>query len=221
MNQATPLGTNSSVPVSRSSSFQSSSARQAERVYQSFAPCEKRIRRDSPPEAARTWPGGYCSTSVTSQPLETSRRASDPPKTPAPTTRALRKWDRDGAAVVEQPGRELARVGAQDQPRARGPEAGPLEVGARRFRRRAGVGMEHRELVARVLEEPDLGVHLEPEPVGRGVCVPPPFVADGAVAQKEDEPAGLVRRLLERMPLELTPHLSRYQHRTRRSRCTP
>src|SRR5262245_24153486 len=117
MNQATPLGTNSSVPVSRSSSFQSSSARQAERVYQSFAPCEKRIRRDSPPEAARTWPGGYCSMSVTSQPLETRRRASDPPKTPAPTTRALRKRDRDGAAVVKQPGRELARVGAQDQPR--------------------------------------------------------------------------------------------------------
>src|SRR5262245_1671243 len=129
-NHATPDGTNSSVPVSRSSSRQRSSARRAERVYQSLVPCEKRISLDSPPDAARTSPGGYCSTSVTSQPLETSRSASEPPKIPAPTTTALRKRDRLGAAVVEPPGRELPCVGAEDQPGPRSPQAGPLEIGA-------------------------------------------------------------------------------------------
>ena len=42
--------------------------------------------RDSSPEPARTWPGATRSTSVTSQPASAQWRASDAPKTPAPTT---------------------------------------------------------------------------------------------------------------------------------------
>src|SRR5689334_1038934 len=217
-NHATPEGTTSSLPVSRSNSRQRSSARRAERVYQSLSPCAKRIRRDSPPEAARTCPGGYCSTSVTSQPLETSLRASDPPKMPAPTTTALRKRDRLRAAGAEPPRRELAGVGAQDQPGPRRPEPGALEVGARRPRRRARVRVEDRELVALVLEEPDLGLDLEPEPVWRRVGVAAALVADGVTVAQEDETARLVRRLLERVLFQLAPDLSGDQHRTRRSR---
>ena len=54
----------------------------AERVYQALSPCEKRISRDSPPEAARTWPGGYCSTSgdvpAARDEPERERAAEDP-----------------------------------------------------------------------------------------------------------------------------------------------
>src|SRR6186997_3433317 len=207
-NQATPLGTKSSRPVSRSSSRQRSSARRDERVYQSLSPCEKRIRRDSPPEAARTCPGGYCSTSVTSQPLETRRSASEPPKTPAPTTTALGKRNRGRGAAVEAPRCQLTRVRAQDQPGPRRPETGSLEVCAGRLRRRARMRVEDRGLV------------LEPEPVGRRVRIAATLVADRLAVAQEHEPAGLVRRLLERVPLELAAHLSGYQHRTRRSRRT-
>jgi hypothetical protein len=51
--------------------------------------CAKRSSRVSPPEAERTVPGVYCSTSVTSQPRRASSRAVDAPKTPAPTTVAV------------------------------------------------------------------------------------------------------------------------------------
>ena len=84
----------------------------------------------------------------------------------------------------------------------------------------ARMRVEDRELVAVVLEEPDLRLDLEPEPVRRGVGVPPALVADGPAVAQDDEPTGLVRRLLERVPLELAPDLSRDQHRTRRSRRT-
>src|SRR3954462_6521767 len=44
------------------------------------------MMRDSSPEPARTWPGATRSTSTTSQPASAQWRASDAPKTPAPTT---------------------------------------------------------------------------------------------------------------------------------------
>src|SRR4029453_17146932 len=121
--------------------------------------------------------GGSVDHRVPPRPLGGSRSASEPPNTPAPTTIALCKRDRFGAAVVEPPGRELARVRAEDQPRARRPEAGTLEIGARRSRRRARVRVEDCEFVALVLEEPDLGVDLEPKSVRRRVRVPRPLAA--------------------------------------------
>ena len=67
-NHATPTGSNRRVPLSASSARQSSSDRSAERVYQSSSPCANRSSRVSPPDAERTVPGAYCSTSVTSRP---------------------------------------------------------------------------------------------------------------------------------------------------------
>jgi hypothetical protein len=46
--------------------------------------------RDSSPDPARTWPGAMRSTSTTSQPASAQWRASDAPKTPAPTTTSER-----------------------------------------------------------------------------------------------------------------------------------
>ena len=71
------------------------------------------------------------------------------------------------------------------------------------------MGVEDRELVALVLEEPDLGIDLEPEPVGRRLRVSAALVADRAVVAEQDEATGFVRRLLGRMALELAPQLSR------------
>src|SRR3954447_18581538 len=46
--------------------------------------------RDSSPDPARTWPGEMRSTSTVSQPASAQWRASDAPKTPAPTTTSER-----------------------------------------------------------------------------------------------------------------------------------
>ena len=62
--------------------------------------------------------------------------------------------------------------------------------------------MEDRELVAVVLEEPDLGLDLEPEPVGRGLRVSAALVTDRAAVAQQDETAGLVRNLFGRVALQ-------------------
>jgi hypothetical protein len=80
--------------------------------------------------------------------------------------------------------------------------------------------VEDGELVTLVLQEPDLRLDLEPEPVRRRVRVPPALITHGPPIAQDDQTARLVRRLLERVPLELAPDLSRDQHRTRRSRRT-
>ena len=74
-----------STPAARA---RASRARRASRLYHSTSPWAMRSSRVSPPEADRTVPGAYCSTSVTSQPRSASSRAVDAPKTPAPTTTA-------------------------------------------------------------------------------------------------------------------------------------
>ena len=63
--------------------------------------------------------------------------------------------------------------------------------------------VEDGELVAFVLEEPDLGVDLEPEAVRRGLGVPATLVAQRLAAAQDDDAARLVRRLLVRVPLQL------------------
>ena len=82
------------------------------------------------------------------------------------------------------------------------------------------MGVEDGELVALVLEEPDLGLDLEPETVGRGLRVSATLVSDRAAVAEQDETAGLVRDLLGRVALQLAPELSRDDHRTRHSRRT-
>jgi hypothetical protein len=72
------------------SSFEAVGAsRRASRLYQAASPWAIRSKRVSPPDAERTVPGEYCSTSRTCQPRRASSRAVEAPKTPAPTTTAL------------------------------------------------------------------------------------------------------------------------------------
>ena len=56
--------------------------------------------------------------------------------------------------------------------------------------------MEHGELVALVLEEPDLGIDVELEAVGRRGAVAARLVADRLAVAEDEQAAGLVRRLL-------------------------
>ena len=80
--QATPQGTTRLGSIS----CHSAQARRAERVCHASPPWQQRMMRDSSPEPARTCPGATRSTSTTSQPASAQWRASDAPKTPAPTT---------------------------------------------------------------------------------------------------------------------------------------
>jgi len=56
--------------------------------------------------------------------------------------------------------------------------------------------VEDGELVALVLQEPDLRLDLEPEPVWRRVRVSPALVTDGAPIAQDDEAARFVRRFV-------------------------
>ncbi len=67
--------------------------------------------------------------------------------------------------------------------------------------------MEDGELVALVLQEPELGVDLELEPVRRGGGVSAALVANRLSAANDDETAGLIRQLRPRVLLEGTPHV--------------
>src|SRR5215211_2465170 len=77
--------------------------------------------------------------------------------------------------------------------------------------------MEDREVVPVVLEEPDLGVDLELEAVGRGGAVAAGHVALGASVAEEQQPARLVRVLRARVLLERGADLRRDHHQTVRS----
>ena len=85
------------------------------------------MRRDSPPDPARAWPGATASTSVTSQPVIAQRRASAAPKTPAPTTMT----DRLTAPDASRPRGPASRPGVRGVDRARtaaAPRAGSVEA---------------------------------------------------------------------------------------------
>src|SRR5438132_260726 len=79
-------------------------------------------------------------------------------------------------AVDDPPGGELAGRSREDEVGPAFPEADVLDVRARRPGRVGGVRVEDGELVAVVLEEPDLRVGLELEPVRRACGVPPALV---------------------------------------------
>ena len=212
-NHATPHGTKRSAPDSASSSRQSPSARFADSVYQASGPWENRSSRFSPPEAARTCPGAYCSTSVTSQPLPASRWAREAPKTPAPTMTALLDVGLDHRIALDPPRGQLPGVGPQDQVRPVLPEPRVLDVDARRPWRRVAVGVKDGELVPVVLQEPDLGRDLEAKPVRRRLRVPAALVPDGLTVAQDDQPTSLVRRLLSRVLQQLGADLGRNPQR--------
>jgi len=65
--------------------------------------------------------------------------------------------------------------------------------------------VEDRKLVAFVLEEPDLGVDVELEAVGRGGAVTPRLIALSPAVAQDNYAAGLVRRLGLRVLLERAP----------------
>jgi len=74
--------------------------------------------------------------------------------------------------------------------------------------------VEDGELVAVVLEEPQLGVDVELEAKRRLEPVSPALVADGLPIAEDDQPAGLVRRLLPCMRLERVAHGGGDHHQT-------
>ena len=74
--------------------------------------------------------------------------------------------------------------------------------------------VEHRELVALVLEEPRVGIDLELEAVRRLERVAPSHVALRAAVAKHDQTARLVRRLVARVLRELRANLGRDHHQT-------
>src|SRR5206468_6502551 len=109
-------------------------------------------------------------------------------------------------------GGQLSRPEREDQVRPTVPEADVLDVGTRRPRRRRDVRVEDRELVAVVLEEPNGGIDVQLEAVGRGRTVAAGFVAFGLAVTEDDDTAGLVRRLGPRVLLERGAHLGSDHH---------
>jgi hypothetical protein len=85
-------------------SCHSAHARRAERVCHASVPWQQRMRRDSSPDPERTWPGAIRSTSTTSQPASAQWRATDAPKTPAPTTTSDRSPVTAGRLAARAPG---------------------------------------------------------------------------------------------------------------------
>src|SRR5262245_2379516 len=121
----------------------------------------------------------------------------------------------DGVAR-DLPRAQLVAGDAVDQERAAAPEARQLLVGARRPRLRLRVRVEDGELVAVVLEEPDLGIDLELVAVRRREPVAATDVALGDAVAEDDQAAALVRRLLARVLAQLREHRLRdYLHSVR------
>src|SRR5437773_5404667 len=80
------------------------------------------------------------------------------------------------------------------------------------------MGMEHRELVAVVFGEPELGiVELQLEAVRRRGRVPPRLVPLGPAVADQDEAARFVGRLALGVRHELCTHLVGNHHQTKRS----
>ena len=101
--------------------------------------------------------------------------------------------------VRDPPGRQLVRPQRVDHVRAALPVADVLDVRSRGPWRGGDVRVHHRELVALVLEEPDLGVrHAQLEPVRRGGVVDPRHVPLGDAVLEDEQPARLVRRVRPR-----------------------
>ena len=73
--------------------------------------------------------------------------------------------------------------------------------------------MKDGELEAVVLQEPDLRRDLQAKPVRGRLRVPAPFIPDGLTLAQDDEPTGLVRRLVSRVLQELGADLGRNPQR--------
>src|SRR5205823_9006806 len=109
-------------------------------------------------------------------------------------------------------GGQLSGSQREDQVRPAGPEADVLDIGARRPCGCGDMGVEDGELVAVVLEKPDLRIDLQLEAVGRCGPVPTRLVALGFPAGEDDDAAGFVRRFGLRVPFERCPHLGADHH---------
>src|SRR3954451_1114032 len=110
-------------------------------------------------------------------------------------------------ALNAQPRGERAAPHRQDQVRLAGPEPDVLDVRPRGPRRRRQVGVEDRELVAVVLEEPRLRRRVQLEAVRRGRGVAAGHVALRGLPPEEHEPTAFVRRLGLRVLDERAAHL--------------
>ena len=114
------------------------------------------------------------------------------PASPRPRSGERRCLD---LAVADAPGGELAGRERQDDVRPAFPEADVLDVGARRPRGAREMGVEDRELVAVVLEEPRLGIGVELEAVRARGGVPRGDVALRDAVAERDQAAALVGAL--------------------------
>src|SRR5512142_3200495 len=98
-------------------------------------------------------------------------------------------------AFGDCPAGELVARHRVDEVRAALPEPHVLDVGARGPRWRRDVRMDDRELVALVLEEPEIGVDLQLEAVRRTGGVAAGLVALGDSVAHHEQAAALVRQL--------------------------
>src|SRR3954447_16746317 len=128
---------------------------------------------------------------------------------PSDLSAELERLDR---AVVDRPGGELVASDGVDEVGAALPEADVLDVGARGPRRGRDVGVDDRELVALVLEEPEVGIDLQLEAVRRLGCVAARLVAVGDAVAQDEQAAALIRQLPSRVLGERLAHGRRHYH---------
>src|SRR5262249_10178316 len=97
------------------------------------------------------------------------------------------------------------------------PETDVLDVGARRARGRREMRVEDGELVAVVLEEPELRIDVELEAVRRRGAVAPALVPFGDAAAQDDQATRFVRVLRLRVRDKPPAHGGRDHHHRLRS----
>src|SRR5438132_5000311 len=132
----------------------------------------------------RRWRSKRGSTSTTAR--RTSRRCS----TSSPSSNQL---DLGGPAAFDPEGGQVAGPQRQDQIRTLLPEPDVLDIGPGGTRGGREVRMEHRQLVAVVLCEPDLGVvELELETIRRRGGVASRLISLRAAVADENQSARLV-----------------------------
>jgi hypothetical protein len=119
----------------------------------------------------------------------------------------------DHRVAVDPPRGQFPGVGSQDQVRPVLPEPCVLDVCPRRSRRRSPVRVKDGELVAVVLQEPDLRRDLQAKPVRGRLGVTAPLVPDGLTVAQDDQPTGLVRCLRSRVLQQLGADLGRNPQR--------
>jgi hypothetical protein len=119
----------------------------------------------------------------------------------------------DHRVAVDPPRGQFPGVGPQNQVRTVLPEPRVLDVCPRRSRWRGPVRVKDGELVAVVLQEPDLRSDLEAKPVRGRLRVPAPLVPNGLTVAQDDEPTGLVRCLRSRVLQKFGADLGRNPQR--------